>query len=295
MVDILDFLKENQISYVNEDLSKKSPVKIGDIAPTVYPKDSAELIRTVSLCRRCGVEFYLLGAMSNTIIAGVKNRLFIKTDYLSGFSFEKKSVTAECGVRFSRLITEARKRGYCLLPSLIGIPGSVGGMIYSNAGAFGMEIADGILFATVYDPISRETVRLSRSELNLDYRKSILSEGRFLLLSANFALTEKPTEQTDKIIREAVRKRREAQPHDKATLGSVFKRPNGDYAARLIDKAGLRGYRIGGAAVSEKHAGFIVNLGFATADDFLSLVSLIKRTVFEKFGVLLEEEIEILR
>ena len=291
--DLYEFLKENQISFVNEDLSKKSYIKIGFFAPTVYPNDEEELISLVSRFEGC-VEYKLLGAMSNILLLGGE-RVFIKTDHLSGVSFENNRVHAACGARFSRLIKAAEQRRLSLLPRLFGIPGSVGGMVYSNAGAFDSQISDSIISSRVFDVGEKRILELSRDEMKFGYRKSILTEKKFILLSAVFSAAAADVRDIDAEISDVIEKRRRTQPYGPPSLGSVFKRPENDYAARLIDAAGLRGFRVGGAEISEKHAGFIVNRDSATARDVVELIELARSRVLQKFGIRLEEEIEILR
>ena len=243
---------------------------------------------------REGVRYKILGAMSNLLIADGCEAVFIDTAGLSSMLFEADSVELGSGTRFSAAIKAAEKCGFSLLPELIGIPGSVGGMIYSNAGAFGAEICEAFISARVFDTESLSVRALSLQDMDFSYRKSVLREGG-VLLSAKFKLTPRVKEEIREIIEKTSRLRKKTQPTGEFSLGSVFKRPRGDFAARLIDAAGLRGYRIGDAVISPKHAGFIVNLGTASFEDVISLIDLAKKTVFEKFGVMLEEEIEILR
>ena len=294
--DLCNFLKNNKISFSNEDLSKKSHIKIGVIAKTVYPDSEQELIRAVSLFEEFGIPYKILGRMSNVLITDSSiDRVFIKTDRLDAITVDGGGITAECGVRFSNLIRKALGLGFSLLPELVGIPGCVGGMIYSNAGAFGREIADQVISCKVFNKASGDVVLMSKDEMTFGYRNSILRENKLVLLEVRFSLICDLKECIEEKMKAVYEKRKSTQPVGFLSLGSVFKRPEGDFAARLIDASGLKGLRIGDAQISEKHAGFIVNLKSATAEDILSLVEIVKNTVYKKFGVVLEEEIEILR
>ncbi len=292
-----EFLRREKIAFKDgEDLAKKSYIKIGVEADTVYPKDKNELISLMSLLADLKIEYRVLGAMSNILICqSAKRYLFVSTELLRGASIENGRLSAMAGMRFSALIRYAMENGYSLLPELFGIPGSVGGMAYTNAGAYGAQMSDALLYAEVYDVKSKRVIRLSSADMDFGYRKSILQTENFVLISAAFELLSADESSVMKKVSEITKRRKESQPTEYRSLGSVFKRPPNDYAARLIDEAGLKGLRIGDAAVSEKHAGFIVNLGSATARDVVSLVEKIRDTVYSRYGVCLSEEIEILR
>lgn len=294
--NVCDFLKDNEISFSNENLSKKSHIRIGVVAPTVYPKTQEELIHIISLFEDFGISYKILGRMSNVLICtNESNTVYVKTDRLERVGIHSGLIYAECGVRFSSLIRKTLWYGFSLLPELVGIPGSVGGMIYSNAGAFGREIADGVISCKLFDKSHREVVTVLRENMGFGYRDSILLQKEFVLLSATFFALSDKRAHIEERIEQINTRRKNTQPIGALSLGSVFKRPEGDFAARLIDAAGLKGLRIGDAQISEKHAGFIVNLNSATAEDVLSLIDAARVAVYKKFGVMLEEEIEILR
>ena len=197
------------------------------------------------------------------------------------------------GERLSVLSYLLAKEGVGDFSALSGIPGSIGGMIKNNAGAFGIEISDVIKSVVVYSPMERRILCLSAEDAKFGYRSSIFCSLPFVILYADFRIKHDMPEKLQKHIMEVKEKRMKTQPLEFPSLGSVFKRHTGDYAARLIDNANLKGYAIGDAQVSQKHAGFIVNKGNATFEDFVSLVEYVKNVVFQKYGVLLEEEIEI--
>lgn len=292
-----DFLRKEKIAFTkSEDLSKKSYIKIGVTADTVYPKDKNELISLIACLGELQIEYRIIGAMSNILLcSGAERYLYVSTELMRGASIENGRLTAMAGMRFSTLIRYAAANGFSLLPHLFGIPGSVGGMVYSNAGAYGCEIADGLLYARLVDLNNNRPITLSNADLGFAYRKSRLQTEKYMLIEAVFDLVACEESSVLRTVSEVTSRRRMTQPTDFRSLGSVFKRPVGDYAARLIDAAGLRGACVGDAAVSEKHAGFIVNMGSATAEDFLELTEIIKKKVYSLYGIMLREEIEILR
>jgi UDP-N-acetylmuramate dehydrogenase len=173
-----------------------------------------------------------------------------------------------------------------------GIPGTVGGGVYMNAGAYGGEIKDVIESVDIMD-VSGDIYTLSAEEMEFSYRHSILEDRGGIVLSAVFRLLEKPAEEIKGKMKELMAKRSASQPLDLPSAGSAFKRPVGGYAAALIDQAGLKGFSVGGAAISTKHAGFAVNLGGATAADVKQLLSRVSDIVFERSGIRLEPEVRI--
>lgn len=292
-----ELLRREKIAFKNgEDLSKKSYIRIGVTADTLYPKDKNELILLLTLLSDLKIEYRILGAMSNILICESSEKyLFISTELLRGVSIESNKLCAMAGIRFSHLIKYASENGYSLLPELFGIPGSVGGMVYSNAGAYGVQISDAFLYADIFDVKAKVLRRVFRDEMDFGYRKSILQAENYVLVSAVFEIFPADVSSVFQKISDITKQRKEKQPTECKSLGSIFKRPPNDYAARLIDASGLKGARVGDAAVSEKHAGFIVNLGNATASDVVALIEKIKETVRSRYGVNLSEEIEILR
>jgi UDP-N-acetylmuramate dehydrogenase len=194
-----------------------------------------------------------------------------------------------------RLAADTAKAGRTGLEFGAGVPGTVGGSVVGNAGAFGREVKDGLISADVIDPQGRLHA-LSADACRFSYRDSILkSEKRgWVVRSATFETGEGEPATIRARIKDVQKHRRETQPIEKRSLGSTFKNPPGDAAGRLIDACGLKGRRIGGAQISEKHANFIVNLGGASADDVLALMAEMRNRVFERFGIELEPEIRVI-
>lgn len=295
--ELLDFLKMNEVEYKeNLRLCDFSSVKIGGTASIVlFPDTDRKLITALYFLWKNKIDYKVIGRLTNVLISNdVKNIVFIKTDKLRGINKFDKTIRLYTGERISSLTSLFIKEGIASFCSLSGIPGSVGGMVRNNAGAYGIVISDIIESAVAYSPIKSEKILLSVEDMSFGYRKSIFQHSDLVLLYADFKIVPDIQESIQKRYLEIKEKRVQSQPLSYPSLGSVFKRPSGDYAARLIDAAGLKGVSIGGASVSEKHAGFIINTGNASFEDFRMLAEYIKRAVYEKFGVWLEEEIEII-
>ena len=295
--ELLDFLKMNEVEYKeNLRLCDFSSVKIGGTASIVlFPDTDRKLITALDFLWKNKIDYKVIGRLTNVLISNdVKNIVFIKTDKFRGINKLDKTIRLYAGERISSLTSLFIKEGIASFCSLSGIPGSVGGMVRNNAGAYGIEISDIIESAVAYSPIKSEKILLSVEGMSFGYRESIFQHSDLVLLYADFKIVPDIQESIQKRYLEIKEKRLQSQPLSYPSLGSVFKRPSGDYAARLIDAAGLKGVSIGGASVSEKHAGFIINTGNASFEDFRMLAEYIKRAVYEKFGVWLEEEIEII-
>ena len=194
-----------------------------------------------------------------------------------------------------KLAADTAKKGRTGLEFGAGVPGMVGGSVVGNAGAFGREVKDGLVSTDVIDP-QGQVHTLSAADCRLAYRDSILKSEKagWVVLSATFETGEDDPSRIRDRIKEVQRHRRQTQPIEKRSLGSTFKNPPGDAAGRLIDACGLKGRRVGGAQISEKHANFIVNLGGATADDVLALMAEMRNRVFERFGIELEPEVRVI-
>jgi len=184
----------------------------------------------------------------------------------------------------------AAENGLSGLEELSGIPGTIGGAVYMNAGAYGVELSAILASVRTYDANSEKYIMLTADECAFGYRSSVFKEKPMLILSAEIELSPGDKASIEAKMKEYVRRRNEKQPVDLPSAGSFFKRPEGDYAGRLIEAAGMKGARVGGAQVSEKHAGFIVNTGGATAHDVLTLADEVKNKVLEHFGIVLEKE-----
>lgn len=295
--ELFDFLKMNEVEYKeNVRLNSYSSVKIGGIVRVVvFPDSDEKMIAALDFLWKNKIDYKVVGRLTNLLISdNIKNVVFVKTDNLQGVIKEDRKIRLYAGERICTLSSFFIKEGISSFCDLSGIPGSVGGMIRSNAGAYGTEISDVIESAVAYSPEASKTVLVKKEDMLFGYRSSIFQGSPLVILYADFKIISNTPENICKTIFEIRQKRINSQPLSYPSLGSVFKRPIGDYAARLIDGAGLKGFSIGGASVSEKHAGFIINKGNATFEDFQTLVEYVKQTVYEKYGILLDEEIEII-
>ena len=284
-----------------EPLAPHTTFKIG--GPAAFwctPRDAEQLRRTLQLCRENGVRVYLLGNGSNTLFddAGFDGAVIdmrgLSEMENSGLDMNAVRITAGAGQTLGRLCSKAQTLGLTGLEFACGIPGTVGGAVYMNAGAYGGEMKD-VLQSVRYLTQDGDIVEAEAAALDLSYRHSIFEENGGCILSAKFHLKRGDSDAIKARMNELMAKRVEKQPLDKPSAGSTFKRPAGAFAAALIDQCGLRGFRHGGAAVSEKHCGFVVNLGGATCADVLALCDEVRAIVKEKTGFDLEKEIRVVK
>ena len=297
---IASLLKKIGIAFTeNADTSMLTSMRCGgNAAALAEPCTAEELITLVRLLRSEKIKFRVIGAMTNTLpYGGFYDGVLIRTLRINRLEFtDNNTVIAETGATLRAIVTQAMRRGLGGIEAISGIPGSVGGAVYGNAGANGLSISDALVGAEAYDIASDSIISLSCGELSFDYRDSIFKMRRdLIILRAEFRLTKMEEREISLRVAEYTEKRRASQPLSFPSLGSIFKHPTGDFAPRLIESLGLKGYSVGGAAISDIHAGFIVNLGEATTEDVLELINQIKCKVEKAYGIMLEEEINILR
>ena len=218
--------------------------------------------------------------------------VIVKTSNLNSVVFDGNRVTSGAGVLMTSLSKRAQEKGLSGLECCYGIPGNVGGGVFMNAGAYGGEISQ-CLVSVDYIDQSGEIHTLSKEECEFAYRHSVFMNNKWFIVSATFELSEKDSAEMLKFMEDIMQRRKDKQPLDKPSAGSSFKRPVGYFAAALIDECGLKGLTVGGAQVSEKHAGFIVNIGGATCQDIIALADKVTQIVFEEKGVVLEKEMII--
>ena len=280
-----------------EALSRHTSFRIGGPAELmICPRYEDELLVCMKLCRELGLQPRILGGGTNILAPdeGVRG-VVILTRGLDAISrISDTELEAGCGVSLARLALYAQRLGLTGLEFAHGIPGTVGGGIYMNAGAYGGELVQTAVSARFMRPDGGvETVEGGAMELR--YRHSAFMEREGIILSARFRLQPGEPEAILARMRELAEKRRNSQPLDLPSAGSTFKRPVGGYAAALIQEAGLKGLQVGGAAVSTKHAGFVVNLGGATSRDVLALVDEVRARVKAASGIELEPEVRLWR
>ena len=289
------FLPEIELRFA-EPMSKHTSFRIGGAAEVMaFPKDQEELARILKTSALLDCKCAILGAGTNVLAPdeGIAGLVVCLKDCLDGMEqLDETNIRVMAGVTMSRAAVFAANAGLSGLEFAHGIPGTVGGGVYMNAGAYGGEICQICTRVEVMDRAGNIRV-LSGEEMQFSYRHSLLEETGDIVLSADFVLVEGKTEDIKARMKELIGKRSASQPLDLPSAGSAFKRPVGGYAAALIDQAGLKGFTDGGAAISTKHAGFAVNLGGATAQDVKTLLQQVSDKVFETSGIRIEPEIRI--
>ncbi len=285
--------------YENEPMSAHSSFRIGGpVRALAVPQDVTGLTQICYLLKKHELAPYILGNGTNILFPdeGLKDLFMISTEKLTKlFLLPDGAIYAEAGVPLSRLAGFAQQNGLTGLEFASGIPGSVGGGLMMNAGAYGGELKDVVESVVIQFLPEQALYELTREQCAFGYRSSYFQKTPgCVIVSAVFRPEKGEPEAIAEKMRELNAKRREKQPLDLPSAGSAFKRPEGHFAAALIDEAGLKGYTVGGAQVSEKHAGFIVNIGGATSHDVHELMKHIRRTVYEHSGVVLEPEMILL-
>ena len=290
-------LKSKEISFL-ENVSFKSltTIKCGGVAPlVVMPRTVDQFVFTLRALLKTTIPFRVVGNMSNILPPDDEySGVVIKTTLLYRVAIDENTVTAECGAKISNVLWLAAKKNLGGAEGLFMIPGTLGGMVYGNAGAYGVSMSDFFIRGTFFDPYADRVISLSSAEMKFSYRHSVLSSRELYLLSASLSLQRASFESIRLKIAEFARQRRISQPTTYPSLGSVFRRDGDIIPARIIDELGLKGTVVGGAAVSEKHAGFIINYDNATASDVRELVDKIKKEVADRLSYDLKREIEYL-
>ena len=273
-----------------ESLAKHTSFRIGGNAEVMaFPKSVDELSGLLKKSALLDWKFAILGAGTNVLAPdeGVQGLVICLKDCLDGVrQTDETHIQVMAGVTMSRAAVFAANLGLAGMEFAHGIPGTVGGGVYMNAGAYGGEISDICESVQVMD-YSGEVKTLSRDQMDFSYRHSCREGQNAVVVSAVFGLIPGSSDEIRSKMKDFQQRRMASQPLDLPSAGSAFKRPSGGYAAALIDQAGLKGYRIGGAAISEKHAGFAVNLGGATAADVKALLTQVSETVYNSTGILL--------
>ena len=281
---------------MEEPMAKHTSFRIGGNAEVMaFPKTREELAALLKTSALLDSKYTILGAGTNVLAPdeGVRGLVICLKDGMEGMEqLDDTRIRVMAGVTMTRAAIFAAGLGLAGMEFAHGIPGSVGGGVYMNAGAYGGELCQIVESVEVMDP-QGEICILSNEEMNFSYRHSVLEEESCIVVSVTFRLTPGDPEEIRAQMRLLQSKRSASQPLDLPSAGSAFKRPVGGYAAALIDQAGLKGYQVGGAAISTKHAGFAVNLGGATAEDVKNLLGQVSDKVFENSGIRLEPEVRI--
>ena len=279
-----------------EPMSSHTSFRIGGEAEVMaFPKNTEELADILKQTAALGIKPRILGAGTNVLAPDetLDGVVICLKDCMDGMELlEGNRIGVMAGVTMTRAAVFAAKNGLSGLEFAHGIPGTVGGGVYMNAGAYGGEMCQ-VVESVVVMRLNGELCNLTNDDMQFSYRHSILEESGDIVVSAVFNLVNALEEQIRAKMKELMEKRSSSQPLDLPSAGSAFKRPVGGYAAALIDDAGLKGYQVGGAGISTKHAGFAVNLGGATAEDVKTLLKNVSDIVYEKSGIRLEPEVRI--
>ncbi len=280
----------------NESMAVHTSFRIGGPAAVMaFPENARQLAQLLKLANERGIPARILGAGTNVLAPdeGMQELVICLKDAMDGIELlEGNRIRVAAGVTMTRAAVFAANKGLTGMEFAHGIPGTVGGGVYMNAGAYGGEIGT-ICESVDVVTLQGEQKTLSKEEMGFSYRHSVLEEHFAVVVSVVLQLQPGQTEEIRGKMQELMEKRKTSQPLDKPSAGSAFKRPVGGYAAALIDQAGLKGFQIGGAAVSEKHAGFVVNMGDASAADVKELLRQVADRVKEHSGITIEPEVRI--
>ena len=281
----------------NENLAPFCTMKVGGYAKyAAFPKTQEELTEAVSFFRASGTDFIVAGNCSNMIFADeFFDGAVIFLNGIKGISVcENGNIKAFCGETLSSLAIFACENSIKGFEFCYGIPGTVGGGVFMNAGAYGGEISDIFIKGTFIAP-DGEIKELFLNKMDFSYRHSVINENGYILVSAEFKGRKGSKEEIRKSMDDFMARRKKSQPLEFPSCGSTFKRPCGHYAGALIEQCGLKGFSVGGAQVSQKHAGFVINRGKASVDDVLMLIEEVRNRVFKKTDIMLEPEIRIIK
>ena len=280
----------------NEDLCKHTSFKIGGPADIFLTPDTPQLLQEmISLIQAKNYRYMIIGGGNNLLFSDNGFRgIIISTEKLNKISRNNTQLTVLSGTSLKELTNYCLENSLSGLEFACGIPGSVGGAIFMNAGAYGGEMKD-VVTKVLFLDNANKLCTYQKGQHNFSYRNSIYQENNYLVLEVTYELKTDPKTDIAKTMQDLQEKREAKQPLEYPSAGSVFRRPQGYFVGKLIDDCGLRGFSIGGAQISEKHSGFIINKGNATAQDVKNLINHIKETVKCKFGVELQTEVRIIK
>lgn len=296
--DITSILGKDSIKY-NELMSKHTTMKVGGKAKVfVEPRNTEEVMKVVEYAKANNIKYYIVGNGSNLLVSdeGYDGIIIKIGQNFSDFEFlEETVIKVAAGLPLIKLAYMAKDNSLTGLEFASGIPGTIGGAIRMNAGAYGGEMVNVVEKVGVLDTNTGKVFEIYNEEAEFSYRHSIFAEKtEYIIVYAVVKLEKGNKEEIEVKMNENNTSRKEKQPIEFPSSGSTFKRGDGYISAKLIDDAGLKGYKIGGAEVSTKHAGFVINSGNATCKDVVDLIEYIKNTIYEKFNIMLQEEVVIL-
>ena len=281
--------------FMEEPMKKHTTFRVGGPADVLVQPDETALAAILALCRQYHVSYSFIGNGSNLLVGdkGIRGVVIEMTDPMGNIEVDGTQITAQAGAMLSKIANTAASNGLGGMEFAAGIPGSVGGAVVMNAGAYGGEMKDIIERVYVLDENGAQ-LELDRDALDLGYRHSCIPEKKYIVTKVVLELVPRNEAEIRSEMKELNEKRAEKQPLQYPSAGSTFKRPEGYFAGKLIMDAGLRGYQVGGAQVSEKHCGFVINKGDATAADICQLMRDVADKVQAQFGVVLEPEVKMI-
>lgn len=292
------FSKLNCVVKYDEPLKNHTTFQIGGkCIALIEPKKVEDIIEAIKICRENNLKFFVIGNGSNLLVPddGYNGVIIkIKSEF-SNIQVKGECLIAHSGAKLSEVYTVAYENSLTGFEFASGIPGTIGGAIFMNAGAYGGEMKDIVESVEVLDLDNCEVKELKNGELDFSYRKSIIQRKNYIVLTIKLKLKKGNKEEIKAVYEDLREKRNSKQPLNFGSAGSTFKRPEGHFASKLIEDAGLKGYHINDAWVSEKHSGFIVNKGNASYREVMELIEYVQKVVFEKFEVKLETEVRILK
>lgn len=281
--------------FMEEPMKKHTTFRVGGPADVLVQPDETALAAILALCRQYYVPYSFIGNGSNLLVGdkGIRGVVIEMTDPMGNIEVHGTKITAQAGAMLSKIANTAASNGLGGMEFAAGIPGSVGGAVVMNAGAYGGEMKDIIERVYVLDENGAQ-LELDRDALDLGYRHSCIPEKKYIVTKVVLELVPRDEVEIRSKMKDLNEKRAEKQPLQYPSAGSTFKRPEGYFAGKLIMDAGLRGYQVGGAQVSEKHCGFVINKGDATAADICQLMRDVSDKVQAQFGVVLEPEVKMI-
>ena len=292
------FSKLNCIVRYDEPLKNHTTFKIGgNCIALIEPREVSDIVETIKICRENSIKFFVIGNGSNLLVPdeGYNGVIIKLKGEFSTIQVEGEYLIVNSGAKLSEVYTVAYENSLTGFEFASGIPGTIGGAIYMNAGAYGGEMKDIVESVQVLDLDNFELRELKNEELEFSYRKSIIQRKNYIVTIIKLKLQKGNKEEINAVYEDLRERRNSKQPLNFGSAGSTFKRPEGHFASKLIEDAGLKGYHINDAWVSEKHSGFVVNKGNASYKEVMELIEYVQNVVFEKFGVKLETEVRILK
>lgn len=291
--ELIKITDSNRV-FSDEPMSKHTTFRVGGNADYyVSVKNEEEAVNVVRLLLANRINYYFIGNGSNLLVSdnGFRGCIIEIGKDFSNVSIDGNVITAEAGALIVKVAREAYNNSLTGLEFASGIPGTVGGAVCMDAGAYGGEIKDAVKTVRLFNTETGEIIEKTTDEMSFSYRHSICKDEPLIVLSAVFELEEGDKDSIKAVMDDLREKRTSKQPLEYPSAGSTFKRPEGYFAGKLIEDSGLKGYTVGGAQVSEKHSGFVINKGDATAADIMTLINNVRDIVKDKFDVVLEPEV----